>query len=289
VEWREFTKGVVTMAKKDRRAKRAATGSLTGITAPTFQGSPETRTKYDAACVLGFSDKEGAKSMYRQAAEEGDTRAMDALGHFAFMDGDTAAAIRWYGRMIDAGDLQGAYAIGQQYQKVGDLDKAEHWYGLAARSDNIATRYFATDGLGRVEAERARAAASAPTAGGRTSGIPDAGMPNVPPATVRETPVPTLASPEQVLLDGIAAGQELGGYSFSYAMGQLNVYVWQSTPEIGGWYQVGSLPIGEWFVVIDQRGFPLPVAIQRVREHAFYARVDPAPLQGLRALAATPE
>jgi hypothetical protein len=167
--------------------------------------------------------------------------------------------------------------------------QAEHWYGLAAQSDDNATRAWATDGLRRVEAKRARAAASAPTAGERTSGNPDAGMPNVPPAAVHETPVPTLASPEQVLLDGIAAGQKLGGYSFSYAMGQLNIYVWQSKPSIGGWYQVGSLPIGEWFVILDRRGFPLPVAIQKVREHAFHVRVDPAPLQGLRTLTSTPE
>jgi len=106
-------------------------------------------------------------------------------------------------------------------------------------------------------------------------------------STVHETPVPTVASPEQALLEGIAAGQKLGGYSFSYAMGQLNIYVWQSNPSIGGWYQVGSLPIGEWFVVADRRGFLLPVAIQKVGEHSHYVRVDPAPLQGLRTLTAS--
>jgi hypothetical protein len=178
--------------------------------------------------------------------------------------------------------------IGQRYQKVGDLDKAEHWYGLAVRSDDATTRAWTSDALRRVEAARAAAAISAPTSGGPTSGYPDAGTPNVPPATVRETPVPTLPSPESVLLDGIAAGQDLGGYSFAYAMGQLSVTVNGSTPRIGGWYLVSSLPFGEWFVIADRRGFPLPVAIQRVREHAFYVRVDPAPLQGLRTVTSTP-
>ena len=53
-------------------------------------------------------------------------------------------------------------------------------------------------------------------------------------------------------------------------------------------YSVDSLPVGEWFALADPRGFLLPVAIQRIRMDAYRVRMDPQPLQGLRALPAQP-
>ena len=114
--------------------------------------------------------------------------------------------------------------------------------------------------------------------------------PNLPPARLRKTPVPTLASPESVILKGIVAAANLGGYSLSYysPSQQLGVSVPGANPRIGGWYRVGGLPVGEWFVLADRQGFLLPVAVQKIREDAYYVRVDPAPLQGLRAVASLP-
>jgi hypothetical protein len=93
-----------------------------------------------------------------------------------------------------------------------------------------------------------------------------------------------MPSPQTVTLQGIAEGKTLGGYSLSYAMGQLIV----DSPRLGGIYGVESLPIGEWFALVDGRGFPLPVAIQRTRMDAYSVRVDRAPLQGLRTLPSYP-
>jgi hypothetical protein len=88
-----------------------------------------------------------------------------------------------------------------------------------------------------------------------------------------------------VQLEGMFEGKYLGHYSLSYSMGQLMVDVYQASPPIGGMYAVDALPIGEWFVLADKRGFLLPVAVQRIRMDAYVVRADPAPLQGLRALA----
>jgi hypothetical protein len=96
-------------------------------------------------------------------------------------------------------------------------------------------------------------------------------------------PVPTLPTPEMVMLEGMIDAKNLGEYTLSYAPGQLMVGV-PGSPEIGGSYAVGSLPFGEWVVLADRRGFLLPMAVQRARADAYYVRVDPAPLQGLRAL-----
>src|SRR6476620_9237594 len=113
-------------------------------------------------------------------------------------------------------------------------------------------------------------------------------QPNVPDVVVRKTTVPTVATPEAVLLEGIVACQNLGCYSVDYGMNHLSISVFGSTPRIGGYYEVGSLPLGEWFVIADRQGFALPVAVQKVRQDAYYVRVDPAPLQGLRALTSIP-
>jgi len=99
-------------------------------------------------------------------------------------------------------------------------------------------------------------------------------------------PVPAPPVPEMVTLEGMFEGKYLGRYSLSFAMGQLMVDVYRASPPIGGMYAVDMLPIGEWFVLADQRGFLLPVAVQRVRMDAFVVRADPAPLQGLRAMPA---
>lgn len=96
-------------------------------------------------------------------------------------------------------------------------------------------------------------------------------------------PVPTLPTPEMVMLEGMIDAKNLGDYGLSYAPGQLMVGV-PGSPEIGGSYAVGSLPLGEWFGLADRRGFPLPVAVQRAGMDAYYVRVDPAPLEGLRTL-----
>jgi hypothetical protein len=116
-------------------------------------------------------------------------------------------------------------------------------------------------------------------AGRRRASIPS----NAPP---QGPPVPTAPTPEMVMLEGMFEGKYLGHYSLSFAMGQLMVDVYQASPSIGGMYAVEGLPIGEWFVLGDKRGFLLPVAVQRVRMDAYVVRVDPAPLQGLRALPA---
>jgi hypothetical protein len=104
------------------------------------------------------------------------------------------------------------------------------------------------------------------------------------PEVAKRAVAPAIPSPQTVTLEGIADGKTLGGYSLSYAAGQLMV----SSSQNGGSYGVDSLPIGEWFVLADGRGFPLPVAIQRTRMDAYCVRVDRAPLQGLRALTSYP-
>jgi hypothetical protein len=122
-----------------------------------------------------------------------------------------------------------------------------------------------------------------PKAARRQTVTPDHALPR---AASQGPPVPTVPTPELVLLEGMFDGKYLGHYSLSYAMGQLMVDVYQASPAIGGMYAVDGLPIGEWFVLADKRGFLLPVAVQRVRIDAYHVRVDPAPLQGLRALPA---
>lgn len=91
-------------------------------------------------------------------------------------------------------------------------------------------------------------------------------------------------SAQTVTLGGIADGKTLAGWSLSYAAGQLMV----SSPHNGGAYGVDFLPFGEWFVLADERGVPLPVAVQRIRMDAYCVRVDRAPLQGLRVLTSYP-
>jgi hypothetical protein len=118
--------------------------------------------------------------------------------------------------------------------------------------------------------------------------LPGFNDPNLPPARLHKTPVPTLATPEAVLLEGMVAAANLGGYSFSYGFGQLMVDVPDANPRIGGSYGVGGLPIGEWFVLTDRQSFLLPVAVQKIRDDAYYIRVDSAPLQGLRAITSMP-
>jgi hypothetical protein len=112
--------------------------------------------------------------------------------------------------------------------------------------------------------------------------------PNLPSARLHRTPFPRVAKPEAVLLEGMIATAELGGYSLSYGPGQLMVSVYGSNPRIGGSYAVGGLPAGEWFVLTDRHGSVLPVAVQKIREDAYQVRVDPAPLQGLRAVTSMP-
>src|SRR4051794_39731468 len=104
------------------------------------------------------------------------------------------------------------------------------------------------------------------------------------PEVSKRAVAPAMPRPQTVTLGGIADGKTLGGYSLSYAAGQLMV----SSPQNGGAYGVDSLPFGEWFVLADERGVPLPVAIQRIRMDAYSVRVDRAPLQGLRALTSYP-
>jgi hypothetical protein len=98
------------------------------------------------------------------------------------------------------------------------------------------------------------------------------------PQTVRQT------VPQTVTLEGIVDSKSLGGYSLSFAAGQLSV----DSPRMGGMYGVEVLPIGEWFVLVDGRGVPLPVAIQRTRMDAYCVRLDSAPRRGLRTLASYP-
>lgn len=111
---------------------------------------------------------------------------------------------------------------------------------------------------------------------------------DVPPAVIRQTKVPTLPEPESVLLDGVVAAENLGGYLFTYGTGQLMVDVYRATPRIGGSYMVRELPIGEWYSLMDRQGFVLPVAVRKLREDAYYVRVDPAPLDGVRTLPSMP-
>jgi hypothetical protein len=96
------------------------------------------------------------------------------------------------------------------------------------------------------------------------------------------------STPQTVTLQGIADGKMLGDCSLSYAMGQLMVELQRGGQAAGGMYSIDSLPIGEWIVLADPRGFLLPVAIQRIRIDAYSFRMDPQPLQGLRTLPAQP-
>jgi pentatricopeptide repeat protein len=247
------------------------------------------KVAYDAGVESEAAGNLGAaEARMREAAQLGHTEAGVHLGCLVLRR-DFAEALRWWTWALERGNLSGAFYMAVGYARHGQLDEAERLHRQLVNSGVAPQCYWASQALERIEAARQKAATTASRPGPATSSRANGGTPNVPPATVHETPVPTVASPEQVLLDGGAVGRNLGGYSFAYAMGHLDIYVAQSTPRIGGAYQVGSLPIGEWFVIIDRRGFPLPVAIQKVREHAFYVRVDPAPLQGLRALASTPE
>lgn len=97
-----------------------------------------------------------------------------------------------------------------------------------------------------------------------------------------------MPGPQTVTLQGIADGKMLGDCSLSLAMGQLMVELQRGGQAAGGMYTVDSLPAGEWFALADPRGFLLPVAIQRIRMDAYCFRMDPQPLQGLRALAPQP-
>lgn len=97
---------------------------------------------------------------------------------------------------------------------------------------------------------------------------------------------PTLPRAATVMLQGVADGKTLGDCSLSYSMGQLMVEVHRPGHQVGGMYAVDYVPIGEWFVLADGRGVPLPVAIQRTRMDAYRVRVDSAPLRGLRSLTA---
>lgn len=94
--------------------------------------------------------------------------------------------------------------------------------------------------------------------------------------------------PQTVTLQGVADGKMLGDCSLSLAMGQLMVELQRGGQAAGGMYSVDSLPMGEWIVLADPRGFLLPVAIQRIRMDAYCFRMDPQPLQGLRTLPAQP-
>jgi hypothetical protein len=102
--------------------------------------------------------------------------------------------------------------------------------------------------------------------------------------------VQTLAKPEAVILEGIVATANLGGYSLAYnnASQDLSVSVPRANPRIGGYYAVAALPVGEWFVLTDRHGSLLPVAVQKIHEHAYQVRVDSASLQGLRAVTSIP-
>jgi hypothetical protein len=125
-------------------------------------------------------------------------------------------------------------------------------------------------------------ASAPPPRSTQKSKAPRRAVPN--PDLPKRAVAPSMPRPQTVTLGGIADGKTLGGYSLSYAAGQLMV----SCPQNGGAYGVESLPFGEWFVLADERGRPLPVAIQRIRMDAYCVRVDGAPLQGLRALTSYP-
>jgi hypothetical protein len=126
----------------------------------------------------------------------------------------------------------------------------------------------------------------------RSPGVPPRSAPK-PKAARRKAPdrrvakrtvAPPRPSAQTVTLEGTVDSKTLGGYSLSYAVGQLTV----DSPRLGGMYGVDALPIGEWFVLVDGLGVPLPVAIQRTRMDAYCVRVDPAPRRELRTLASYP-
>ena len=98
----------------------------------------------------------------------------------------------------------------------------------------------------------------------------------------------TLPRAQTVMLQGIADGKMLGDCSLSLAMGTLMVELQRAGKAAGGMFAVDSLPIGEWIVLADPRGFLLPVAIQRTRMDAYCVRMDRQPLQGLRTLPSQP-
>lgn len=113
-------------------------------------------------------DRAKAYSLYREAAELGQVRAMLSVG-LMLSEGqgvsqDPAEAVRWLRRAAERGSADGQYSVGVVYMQgqgvAQDYGQAMHWFRLAARSghpqamNNIGVLY--ANGLG-IPADPVRA------------------------------------------------------------------------------------------------------------------------------------
>ena len=134
----------------------APTGSA-AATHPTFE---------DAELMHMRGDVAGAMPIYRACAENGDVRAMNALGA-CLKDGvgiakDAAAAKSWFEKAVAAGYAPGHFNLGLMYEQgdLGPADAAKAFYhyriaadaGVAEARHNLAQLYF--DGTGTPRDER---------------------------------------------------------------------------------------------------------------------------------------
>lgn len=191
---------------------------------------------------------------------------------------------------------EGSVTEGPNYDRMSERDKVTAEQDIF--NNLLSMSQQAVEQAARQFAAQAEAPWSSPGMPPRSAPKPKAARRKAPNRRVakrtvaKRTAAPTRTSPQTVrrtvpqtvTLEGMVDSKSLGGYSLSFAAGQLSV----DSPRIGGMYGVEVLPIGEWFVLVDGRGVPLPVAIQRARMDAYCVRVDPVPLRGLRTLASYP-
>lgn len=84
------------------------------------------RAAYESGVV------EKAEPLYRAAAEDGDTKAMNNLGFLLAERGDPAEAERWYRAAANSGSELGMYNLAVVLDGQNERDEAERWYRASA-------------------------------------------------------------------------------------------------------------------------------------------------------------
>lgn len=131
-----------------------ATGPGGSVTATTFVDVASTvsvarRLLKDAADKQHAGLLKEALALYRQSAQMGEPRAMEALGEI-FLDGkgvaeSAAEASAWFRKAADGGELTAMLYLGYLYESgVGiaqNYPSAIHWFGKAADAGNPAAMF----------------------------------------------------------------------------------------------------------------------------------------------------
>lgn len=107
--------------------------------APTTPKSLQKQT-FTQVKHLMAQESTGAEQRLREEAEDGDTFAMNRLGHLAEDTARMEEAEEWYRRAADAGDVYAMGRLGDLLEKTGRLEEAEEWYRKAAISGDVLAK-----------------------------------------------------------------------------------------------------------------------------------------------------